>query len=67
LLLHDGTTSVITHIQDVYSPGVYAPFTDSGKLVVDGILVSSYIDFMPDKIPHWLSQHFVAHLLQAPH
>jgi len=39
------TTSLVTNITTVTEFGVYAPFTWSGRLVVDGVLVSNYALF----------------------
>jgi len=43
------STSLVTKVENVERVGVYAPVTESGKLVVSGILSSSYYAFLDDK------------------
>eukprot|EP00546_Thalassionema_frauenfeldii_P014653 CAMPEP_0178930232 /NCGR_PEP_ID=MMETSP0786-20121207/21102_1 /TAXON_ID=186022 /ORGANISM="Thalassionema frauenfeldii, Strain CCMP 1798" /LENGTH=738 /DNA_ID=CAMNT_0020606699 /DNA_START=108 /DNA_END=2321 /DNA_ORIENTATION=+ len=40
----DGTVAVVTRItKNVKKQGMYAPFTESGYLIVDGLVVSNYV------------------------
>jgi len=63
---------IVTGINRVTRTGVYAPFTPSGTLVVNGVNVSSYIAFSesanlfkvgPIKLPY----HAIAHAFQFFH
>lgn len=69
---------VVTAIQQVQRTGVYAPFTPSGKLLVNGVLVSSYVAFQNSeylKIPTGdgaamqtpVTFQWLAHTFEAPH
>lgn len=64
LLLESGSMVSIINIKTVYRRGAYAPFTYSGKLVINGVVSSSYIA-MDHGVP--VSQQWLAHLFQAPH
>ena len=60
LLISDKNVSyyrAVVRISMVTETGVYAPLTEQGSLLVDGVLVSCYA--------HWNSHH-VAHLAMAP-
>eukprot|EP01006_Ploeotia_vitrea_P065696 TRINITY_DN93649_c0_g1_i1.p1 TRINITY_DN93649_c0_g1~~TRINITY_DN93649_c0_g1_i1.p1 ORF type:complete len:284 (-),score=18.51 TRINITY_DN93649_c0_g1_i1:158-1009(-) len=56
-ILVEGEESTVSSIEEVEKHGVYAPLTQSGKLLVNGVLASCYA--------HWPS-HFTAHLSFAP-
>lgn len=62
---------VITAIRKVNRRGAYAPFTTSGDLLVNGILVSSYVAFQgKDRLtvgPVQLSYQWLAHTFTFPH
>jgi hypothetical protein len=53
--------------------GVYAPFTPSGTLIIQGVLASSYISFQGSDVlmigcyRTWLSYQWLAHTFQWPH
>jgi Leucine-rich repeat (LRR) protein len=73
LSLGNGRTTKVTKIANVNSVGVFAPFTESGTIVVNGVLASSYVSLQPEseffsaggvKI---VSMHWLAHAFQAPH
>ena len=66
LLLERGSFVSITNIQTVRRRGAYAPFTESGKLVVNGVMASSYIAMEHD-LSKAISNQWLAHLFQAPH
>ena len=65
---------VVTKISMVQKRGLYMPLTPSGKIVVNGILSSSYVsieDDAPAIVQHpllqfWLSEHMLSHLWMAP-
>ena len=69
LLLERGSFVSITNIQTVRRRGAYAPFTESGKLVVNGVMASSYIslDHGLSKSKAMISDQWLAHVFQAPH
>eukprot|EP00545_Synedropsis_sp_CCMP1620_P000254 CAMPEP_0119014014 /NCGR_PEP_ID=MMETSP1176-20130426/9307_1 /TAXON_ID=265551 /ORGANISM="Synedropsis recta cf, Strain CCMP1620" /LENGTH=957 /DNA_ID=CAMNT_0006967147 /DNA_START=13 /DNA_END=2886 /DNA_ORIENTATION=- len=59
-------------IKDITSRGVFAPFTPSGKVVVDGILASSFVALgEASPVVAFLgiefSHHWVAHSFEFPH
>mmetsp|Transcript_32292 Transcript_32292/g.53390 ORF Transcript_32292/g.53390 Transcript_32292/m.53390 type:complete len:487 (-) Transcript_32292:53-1513(-) len=68
-----GNPIVVQKISSVEREGVYAPFTPSGKLVVDGVLVSSYVAFQDsafltiDGVETPISFHWLAHAFSFPH
>lgn len=45
----DGAQEVITNIRSVTRDGIYAPFTPSGTIIVDGIEASSYASLLTGK------------------
>lgn len=65
--------SEVTRISQVTRRGVYAPLTNSGTLLVNGVLASTYITFQEGiflRIGSFatpLSFHWLAHSFQAPH
>jgi hypothetical protein len=69
----NGEPAEIVEIKSVIRAGAYAPFTDSGAIVVNGIVASNYVSFEShggDMIVGGLkvaSYQWVAHLAQAPH
>jgi hypothetical protein len=67
-------TAIVREITSVNEEGLYAPFTPSGKLVVDGILVSAYVALEPTEGVRlfggrWglLSHHWLSHIVETPH
>jgi len=60
-----GKTDVVVSTKTIrMQKGMYAPFTASGYLIVDDILVSNYVALIPeDKAPH----QWIAHAFNAPH
>lgn len=61
----------VSDIRHVVREGVFAPFTPSGRVVVNGVLASSYIAFQDshslDVGPISLSHQWLAHTFQFPH
>ena len=61
----------VESIRTVQERGLYAPFTPSGKLVVNGILVSSYVSMLEEKDLElgWISlnQQWLNHAVLFPH
>jgi hypothetical protein len=70
-VLEGGTE--VTKISHVLRQGVFAPFTASGKLIVNGVLASNYISFNASpvltigSISLPISYHWMAHSFQVPH
>jgi hypothetical protein len=64
--------SKITEIHVVKKKGMYAPFTSSGTISVNGVVASSYIAFQESRlfkigpIPT-TSHHWLAHTFEIPH
>lgn len=54
----------VTEIKTIKRTGVYAPITESGEIVVNGIRASSYYSFL-DNIP--FNQHTMSHFFFASH
>jgi hypothetical protein len=74
LVLKDGkSSSAIVKIQTVVRNGAYAPFTESGKLVVSGVLASSFVSMEPESgnvvmfSIKFASHQWLAHVFQTPH
>ena len=74
LIDFDGQATLVSKIESVVRQGVYAPFTPSGKLIVDGITVSSYVAFQDSavlklggSIETPFSYHWMAHTFNFPH
>jgi Hint module len=74
-LLHNGKggTIAVTKVKSgVAGRGLYAPLTQSGTLVVDGVQTSCYISLQGNLPKSWelggwsiMSQHMFAHILAA--
>eukprot|EP00545_Synedropsis_sp_CCMP1620_P006855 CAMPEP_0119004112 /NCGR_PEP_ID=MMETSP1176-20130426/959_1 /TAXON_ID=265551 /ORGANISM="Synedropsis recta cf, Strain CCMP1620" /LENGTH=703 /DNA_ID=CAMNT_0006955785 /DNA_START=61 /DNA_END=2172 /DNA_ORIENTATION=- len=74
LVLASGGSVVVTKILTVERTGAFAPFTTSGKVAVNGVVVSSYVSLqeksdvlMIGDIRTPVSMHWLAHAFQAPH
>jgi 4-amino-4-deoxy-L-arabinose transferase-like glycosyltransferase len=62
----------VVHIENVESKGAFAPFTPSGKLVVNGVLSSSFIAFEESPFVEsfgraTISYQWLAHSFEFPH
>ena len=71
LSLVDGFATVKA-IKNVNAVGVFAPFTKSGTIVVDGVVASNYVNLKGDTSlvvggVFAFDLHFLAHMSQAPH
>jgi len=73
VMLTNDLVAPVTSIFLVRRVGAFAPFTESGTLMVSGVLTSSYISMQEDlasfkiggmQIASW---HWLAHASQAPH
>lgn len=72
-LLYDGDSevAVIESIESIVRQGIFAPFTPSGKLIVNGFQVSSYVAFDDSASLSILGvefqYQFVSHIFESPH
>jgi len=71
LLLADTSKScgtTITKISSVVRNGAFAPFTTSGKIVVNGVVASNYVSLTGDSyyLGDVVSHHWLAHVLTTP-
>jgi len=64
----------VTKITKVTRAGAFAPFTESGTIVVNGVLASSYVSLQDDESGSFViggtktfPMHWLSHSLQAPH
>lgn len=53
----------VSNVKTVKRLGLYAPFTESGDIIVSGILASSYIQVLDHSL---VDQHFASHAALAP-
>ena len=74
LIMAEGALTTVESIKFVKSSGVYAPFTMSGKIVVNGIVASSYVTMQSESdtliVAGWkspLTYQWLGHVLQTPH
>lgn len=67
-------TTVVTEVHTVTRPGVYAPFTYSGTIAVNGLLASTFVGFQQDA-DHFMVGDFrtpfsfdmLGYVFEAPH
>lgn len=75
LLLPNGEFASIQSIRDVKREGMYAPFTLSGSVVVNGIVASSYVGLQDTSaylrlgkyLQTPLTLQWLAHVFESPH
>lgn len=73
VLLGTGTTTEVVRIGFIESAGAFAPFTESGTIVVNGVVASNYVSLQDESEFFSIagikvaSMHWLAHALQAPH
>jgi hypothetical protein len=60
-------TLVVTNVQWIKRRGAYAPVTESGDILVSGILASSYVSLLDGISPSMLNQHGLAHSVLSVH
>ena len=71
--LANGSSVAVTKINTVGRTGVFAPFTESGLINVNGVVASTYVNLQGQSDSFMvgpfktLSMQFVAHATQAPH
>ena len=59
---------VVNRIEHVEKTGAYAPFTESGSIVVNGVVASNYVSFPVNIFGYeFESGHWIAHISQAPY
>jgi len=71
----DSSVGIVAGIAVVSRPGLYAPFTMSGSLVVNGVVVSSYIALQESEmlvigVGGWsipLTLQWLAYVFESPH
>ena len=74
VVLGSGDTALIRRINSVKRQGMYAPFTLSGTIVVDGVLASSFVAFqdsetlllLDNSIVTPVSHQWLAHTAETP-
>lgn len=74
LLTSEGTKAEVRRIKTIQKEGIYTLFTESGSLVVDGMVASSYVSVQEGTEEHiklpfvfpTLSHHDMAHLVLSP-
>lgn len=74
LVVSNKSVATVEKIANVNRVGAFAPFTESGTIVVNGVLASSYVSLQEEKSgslvignTKTVSMHWLAHVLQAPH
>ena len=73
LLLGTGRSTKVVKIGFIESAGAFAPFTESGTIVVNGVVASSYVSLQDESESFSIagikvaSMHWLAHAFQAPH
>ena len=75
LLLPNGELTTIRSIDTIDRRGMYAPFTLSGRVVVNGIVASSYVSMQPTSeylllgmsLTTPFTLQWLAHAFEAPH
>lgn len=71
LLRENHELAVVISLKEVIRKGVFAPFTPSGKIVVDGVLASSFVTFDGSSTIGFFgigfSYHWLSHSFEFPH
>merc|ERR1712157_294826 len=68
LITSDETETTVSKIKTVRRTGAYAPFTDSGDIVVSDVLSSNYISMMPEEdVFMGVDMQWIAHTFKAHH
>jgi len=61
----DGMGMIVEAINEVKRRGAFAPFTETGNVVVSGVVASNYVSLMETRLP--VSMQWIAHTFNAPH
>eukprot|EP00541_Cyclophora_tenuis_P009871 CAMPEP_0116565258 /NCGR_PEP_ID=MMETSP0397-20121206/13798_1 /TAXON_ID=216820 /ORGANISM="Cyclophora tenuis, Strain ECT3854" /LENGTH=210 /DNA_ID=CAMNT_0004092011 /DNA_START=177 /DNA_END=806 /DNA_ORIENTATION=+ len=73
LRMASGELVRVEQVRTVERRGVFAPFTTSGTIVVNGVLASSYVAFQQSptlKVGAWttpMTYQWLAHVFESPH
>mmetsp|Transcript_26075 Transcript_26075/g.60544 ORF Transcript_26075/g.60544 Transcript_26075/m.60544 type:complete len:571 (-) Transcript_26075:218-1930(-) len=67
LMLFDGVLDSVKAIKTVVRQGAFAPFTNSGILMVNGVKASSFVAFQGSESLMGMSYQWLAHVFEAPH
>eukprot|EP00540_Astrosyne_radiata_P008849 CAMPEP_0116825922 /NCGR_PEP_ID=MMETSP0418-20121206/2245_1 /TAXON_ID=1158023 /ORGANISM="Astrosyne radiata, Strain 13vi08-1A" /LENGTH=254 /DNA_ID=CAMNT_0004454505 /DNA_START=258 /DNA_END=1022 /DNA_ORIENTATION=+ len=73
ILLGTGQWTAVRKIKKVSRKGAYAPFTPSGRIVVNGVMVSTYVAFQDSpvlkigSVDTFLTYQWLAHAFESPH
>jgi len=68
VLVTSENETTVSKIKTVVRNGAYAPFTDSGDIVVSDVLSSNYISMMPEEdVFMGVDMQWIAHTFKAPH
>jgi hypothetical protein len=71
--VHDSHDEVVQSVVTVLRQGMYAPFTPSGGILVNGVKVSNYVALQESPVLQiggfetLFTHHWLAHTFQAPH
>ena len=66
VMLANGEVRVVESVESVTRQGVYAPFTESGTVSVNGVKASSFVAFQDESFQTPFSDHVAAHMSQLP-
>lgn len=73
ILTSSGVAAAVTTIRTVKRSGLYAPFTQSGTVVVNDVLASNYVAFQGSEylkiagVDTVLNYHWMAHIFKSVH
>lgn len=73
LVSSDGTDAVVQSIETVQRQGIYAPFTESGTILVNGIVASTYVAYGESENLHvgnidtYFTYQWLAHTFESLH
>ena len=66
VMLANGDVRVVESIESVTRQGLYAPFTESGTVSVNGVKALSFVTFQDESFQTPFSDHVAAHMSQLP-
>ena len=69
LLTPEGRPARVESIRKIQRRGLYAPFTEDGTIVVDGLVASNYVVLPPSfqAVATFEEQHMLQHIAYAPY